>query len=148
ARDAGPWRSAARAARDLQARRSYEVRRENLRRRVTDAEAGFTLVELLVALALMVVIAGLLVSAIVGARQALNVVDQRGTQASVPAVQSLLRQLLVEARGNRDAIVQANPDRAFVGAPDKLGFVSSFVPQGQYGGLWRYELALDASQRV
>ena len=119
-----------------------------MRRRVTDAEAGFTLVELLVALALMVVIAVLLVNAVVGARQALNVVDQRGTQASVPAVQSLLRRLLVEARANPDAAAQANPDRAFIGDPDKLRFVSSFVPQGQYGGLWRYEIPIDASKRA
>ena len=119
-----------------------------MRRRVTDAEAGFTLVELLVALALLVVIAALLVNAIVGARQALNVVDQRGTQASVPAVQSLLRRLLLEARPNLDAAAPANPDRAFIGASDKLTFVSSFVPQGQYGGLWRYEIAIDASKRA
>ena len=117
-------------------------------RRVTDAEAGFTLVELLVALALTMVIAALLVNAIVGARQALNVVDRRGTQASVPAVQSLLRRLLVEARANLDATAQADPDRAFIGAPGKLTFVSSFVPQGQYGGLWRYEIAIDASNRA
>jgi prepilin-type N-terminal cleavage/methylation domain-containing protein len=111
-----------------------------------DAEAGFTLLEMLVALALLAVIAALLVAAITSARQALNVVDRRGTQASVPAVQSVLRRLLVEARANLDVAEQAVPYRAFIGEPNKLGFVSSFVPQGQYGGLWRYEIALDASE--
>src|SRR5262249_2860656 len=62
--------------------------------------------------------------------------------------QSLLRRLLVEARANLDAAAQADPDRAFIGAPDKLTFVSSFVPQGQYGGLWRYEIAIDASKHA
>jgi general secretion pathway protein J len=117
-----------------------------LRRHATDAEAGYTLLELLIALALLAVIASLLVKAITSARQALNVVDQRGTQASVPAVQSVLRRLLVEARANPDVAGHADPNRAFIGEPNKLGFVSSFVPQGQYGGLWRYEIALDANE--
>jgi len=117
-----------------------------LRQRVTNAEAGYTLLELLIALALLTVIASLLVNAIGSARQALNTVDRRGTQASVPAVQSVLRRLLVEARANPDAAERADPHRAFIGEPDKLGFVSSFVPQGQYGGLWRYEIELDSSE--
>ncbi len=116
-----------------------------MRRRTTEAEAGFTLIELLIALTLLTVIASLLVNAVGSARQALNVVDRRVTQASVPAVQSVLRRLLVEARANPDATQHADPDRAFIGAPDKLRFLSSFVPQGQYGGLWRYEIVLDAS---
>jgi general secretion pathway protein J len=119
-----------------------------LRRRATDAEAGFTLIELLIALTLLTVIASLLVNAVGSARQALNVVDRRVTQASVPAVQSVLRRLLVEARANSDATQRADPDRAFIGELNKLSFVSSFVPQGQYGGLWRYQIALDASERA
>ena len=117
-----------------------------MRRRATDAEAGFTLIELLIALTLLTVIASLLVNAVGSARQALNVVDRRVTQASVPAVQSVLRRLLVEARANSDATQRADPDRAFIGELNKLTFVSSFVPQGQYGGLWRYQIALDASE--
>jgi prepilin-type N-terminal cleavage/methylation domain-containing protein len=112
------------------------------------AEAGFTLVELLVALALLAVTASLLVAAIGSARQALDVVDRRVTRASVPAVQSVLRRLLIEARSAPDRIHRDDPSRAFVGDPDGLSFVSSFVPQGQYGGLWRYGIALDAGALV
>jgi prepilin-type N-terminal cleavage/methylation domain-containing protein len=65
-----------------------------LRRSPMNAEAGFTLIELFIALALLTVIASLLVNAVGSARQALNVVDLRVTQASVPAVQSVLRRLL------------------------------------------------------
>ena len=118
-----------------------------MRKRV-NAEAGFTLIELLIALALMAVIASLLVNAIASARQSLSVVDRRITQASIPAVQSVLRRLLIEARANPDATERADPGRAFLGEPSKVGFVSSFVPQGEFGGLWRYEIALDASERA
>lgn len=120
-----------------------------MRRRGTNAEAGFTLLELLIALTLLTVIASLLVNAVGSARQALNVVDRRVTQAPVPAVQSVLRRMLVEARPNPGVPEkQIDPDRAFIGEPNKLTFVSSFVPQGQYGGLWRYEIAVDRSERA
>jgi general secretion pathway protein J len=117
-----------------------------LRQRDPYAEAGFTLLELLIALTLLAVTASLLVDAIGSARQALNAIDRRVAHASVPAAQSILRQLLTEARPGPDATGKADPNRAFVGDPDMLGFVSSFVPQGQYGGLWRYEIALAAGE--
>ena len=47
-------------------------------------------------------------------------------------------------RPDRDRrIPTAGPDRAFIGGRDRVSFVSSFVAQGQFGGLWRYDLALD-----
>jgi prepilin-type N-terminal cleavage/methylation domain-containing protein len=116
---------------------SNGVRRRNL-------EAGFTLVELLIALTLLAVTASLLVVAIGSARQALDVMDRRVAHAAVPAVQSAIRRLLAEARPGPDAVGRADPMWAFDGESDKVRFVSSFVPQGQYGGLWRYEIALDA----
>jgi general secretion pathway protein J len=118
-----------------------------LRRRDTYAEAGFTLLELLIALTLLAVTTSLLVNAIGSTRQALNVIDRRVAHATVPAVQSVLRRLLAEARPGPDAARgKADLNRAFVGDPDTLGFVSSFVPQGQYGGLWHYEIALAAGE--
>jgi general secretion pathway protein J len=109
-----------------------------------DPEAGFTLLELLIALTLLAVTTSLLVNAIGSARQALRIVDRRVAHATVPAVQSVLRRLLTESRPGLDMTQKAEADRAFAGEPGKMGFVSSFVPQGQYGGLWRYEIALDA----
>jgi general secretion pathway protein J len=117
-----------------------------LRRHDRRAEAGFTLVELLIALTLLAVTASLLVVAIGSARQALNIVDRRVAHATVPAVQSVLRRLLAEARPGPDVAGHDDPDRAFTGDPDKLGFVSSFVPRGQYGGLWRYQITLEADE--
>jgi general secretion pathway protein J len=113
-----------------------------VRRCDLDAEAGFTLLELLIALTLLALTTSLLVAAIGSARQALSVLDRRVAHATVPAVQSVLRQLLAEARPGLESAGRADPARAFAGEPDKVGFVSSFVPKGQYGGLWRYEIAL------
>jgi general secretion pathway protein J len=110
-----------------------------------DGEAGFTLLELLIALVLLAVIAAVLVAAIGSARQALVAVDRRGAQAAVPAVQGVLRRPIREARPGPQAPLPPEADRAFVGEPDRLRFVSSFVPQGQYGGLSRYDIFLDAA---
>lgn len=114
-----------------------------------DPQAGFTLIELLVALALLAVTASLLATAIGSARRAIEVVDRRAAHASVPAVQSVLRHLLTEARTIPDGpAAHDDPARAFVGESDRMRFISSFVPQGQYGGLWRYEISLDAGALV
>jgi prepilin-type N-terminal cleavage/methylation domain-containing protein len=86
-----------------------------VRRSPMNAEAGFTLIERLIALALLTVIASLLVNALGSARQARNVVDLRVTQTSVPAVQSALRRLLPEARPDLDGVRHVDPDRAFFG---------------------------------
>jgi general secretion pathway protein J len=110
-----------------------------------EGEAGFTLLELLIALVLLAVIAAVLVAAIASARQALVAVDRRGAQAAVPAVQGVLRRLIREARPGPQAPLPPEANRTFVGEPDRLSFVSSFVPQGQYGGLWRYDIFLDAA---
>jgi general secretion pathway protein J len=106
-------------------------------------EAGFTLTEVLIALALLAVMASLLVDAIGSTRLALKATDRQGADAAVSAAQAVLRRLMTEARSVLDPSQQPDPNRAFIGAPDRVSFVSSFVPQGQFGGLWRYDLALD-----
>ncbi len=108
-----------------------------------DRQAGFSLVELLIALALLGVIAAFLVAGIADARRALSAVDRRGAQAAVAPVQAVLRRLIKEARPGSEGPHPPDPKRAFVGEPDRLSFVSSFVPQGQYGGLRRYDIGLE-----
>lgn len=114
-----------------------------------DRQAGFSLLELVIALALLAVIAALLLAGIADARRALSAVDRRGAQAAVAPVQAVLRRLIKEARKEArpapDGQRPPDPDRAFAGRPDRLSFVSSFVPQGQYGGLQRYRIGLDAT---
>ena len=114
-----------------------------MRQLAPEAERGFTLPEVLIALALLGVIASLLVNAIGSTRLAHQALDHEAAGAAVPAAQAVLRRLLREIRPLPEARQPADPDRAFVGERNGMSFVSSFVPRGQFGGLWHYDLALD-----
>jgi general secretion pathway protein J len=109
-----------------------------------DRQAGFSLLELLIALALLAVIAALLLAVIADARRALEAVDRRSAQAAVAPVQAVLRRLIKEARPGPESPHPPDPKWAFVGEPARLSFVSTFVPQGQYRGLRRYDIGLEA----
>jgi general secretion pathway protein J len=106
-------------------------------------DTGFTLPEVLIALALLAVVASLLVEAIASTRLALQATNRQGADTAVSGAQAVLRRLMTEARSVLDPSQQLDPNRAFIGATDRVSFVSSFVPQGQFGGLWRYDLVLD-----
>jgi general secretion pathway protein J len=99
-------------------------------------ELGFTLVEMLVALGLMVMMAVMILTSIQGARQASVRLDKAMDETSVEAVQSYLRNLVSEARpiGMPDA--NTNEAAVLKGTAGSVQFISSFAVAVQYGGLY------------
>ena len=112
-------------------------------RRVSGS-AGFTLVELLVALALMGLLAGLMFGGLRFGARAWERVDAHVDHASdIQWAQSFLRRRLSEAALVRAAIDDANPPVLFDGGPNSLAFVTVLPVYGGVGGHSVLRLSLE-----
>lgn len=107
---------------------------------------GFTLVELLVALALLALMSTLLLAALHGGRRVLDAAERQQSELPVDAAQALLRELLSGARpvnARPNAAAQALP--TFSGASDQVVFTTLLDKRGQYGGLYEATIMLGPS---
>lgn len=107
-------------------------------------EEGWTLVELLVALALMAALATMLVGALAGARASLRGLSHQAAAADVAAVESYLRRVIAEAVPATGA--RADAARPLIEAREgALRLVTTYTPAGQYAGL--HVVSLDTAPR-
>lgn len=111
----------------------------------TRADAGFTLIEVIVALALLSLMAALLAGIVNGSRQMLGFLERNDAANSVEPVQSYLRSavsqtvILVDPAGglSRSASVVG-----LKGEPDHIVFATSYSLRGQYEGLYQIDIGL------
>lgn len=97
--------------------------------------AGFTLLELLVVVALLALIVALILSAIEAASGALKVIGRRIEEGSTDSVQFVLRQIVSQARPIRKSALNPEDGRMMDGNRESMRFITSFAAGGQYGGL-------------
>jgi prepilin-type N-terminal cleavage/methylation domain-containing protein len=102
-------------------------------------DAGFSLVEVLIGLALMALIAALAAGALGGLARTGQLQERRDTAASVEPVEAYLRRLLADVRPVR---VGAAATPLLAAEPDRLSVVSGYVPKGAIAGLQRVSLRL------
>jgi prepilin-type N-terminal cleavage/methylation domain-containing protein len=108
------------------------------------SESGFTLIEMLVALALMALISSVLAASVRTARLTLAYVERSSTVAPVQGVQTFLRSALSQARpAQRDGT--GGSDLSFAGAPAAMTFTTAHSPGGQFAGLYRIGIDLVAA---
>ena len=107
-------------------------------------EAGFTLIEMLVAIALLAMLAALLAAGLRTARLAVAFVAQSNAAMPVQAAQAYLRSALEQARTVPRA-GSANQELTFLGSANAMIFTTSHAPRGQYDGLYRVEISLERS---
>lgn len=104
---------------------------------------GFTIVELVVALILLSMITALLVEAIAWGRRARVLIENASASGSVAAVQHALRSYLAQARIRASSADARGGTPGFIGSSERIRFVSSYAPAGQYGGLYDVEIAIE-----
>lgn len=102
-------------------------------------EAGWTLIEIIVAMLLLSMLTALLGNAIGGARQSFASLEQRTAEARSEAVQLHLRRAISEAMPLRTA-GQANDEPLITASSQRLRFVSGFSPAGQLNGIYTVDL--------
>lgn len=105
--------------------------------------AGFSLIEVIVAMALMSLVVVLLTEAMSRARVALGAVRHGVVAGDVLSAQDFLRTALSQTAPATDVVVGKPPD--LVGTASRMVFRTAYAPQSQIEGIYRVELHLQRS---
>lgn len=107
-------------------------------------ESGFTVLELLVSLALLVLIAGFVTGGLQFARRASQATRQIDRLAASGSAAEALRQLLSDAMPVAELGPEGDIRLAFAGGPATLSFVAALPERQAPAGLYRVTLGYDA----
>lgn len=111
-----------------------------------DGTSGFTILELLIALTLLAVITVLVLGAISYGRRAWLRVDAYEAAATLPPVQSYLRELLSRMEPLQTADDNGVLSIQVEGHADRLAFVATMEGRSVLGGMYVATLTLDRSE--
>ena len=100
---------------------------ERVERERAKGDAGFTLVEVVVALALLAMIMALLAESIRGARRVLALVERNTAANAVVAAQSYLRSALAQSVPAPNDGNSENQDLGFSGGPNSVRFTTTYA---------------------
>ena len=109
-------------------------------------EAGFTLIEILVALTLMSIMTALIADTLGNARAALDFLARADNGISTAPVASYLRAVLSEASSSPPESGSARP--IFAGTASSISFSTYFSTRGQVGGVYQIQLSAEPSFRT
>ena len=99
-------------------------------------DEGFTLIEMIVALALLALITTLLAGSMSGARQVLGMVERNTSVVTIGAVQTYMRSALLEVVAQSAGGADDSFATPFAGNQTNIQFATTYVPQGQIGGAY------------
>jgi general secretion pathway protein J len=112
---------------------------------ISRGDDGFTLIEMLVAVALLSIMMVLLIGAIGNARVALAFVERANVVTPVYSAQNYLRSALLQARAKQRGLDSNDREIGFLGDAQNMTFTTSFAPNGQFGGLYQVRIGLERS---
>ena len=110
------------------------------------ADSGFTLLELLIALALLATLTVMLTSAIYGGRQLLTLVEREAAEPSIAVTQAYLRKTIGAMRPLRRSNLSADGP-LIDGRSDSLHLVTGYAPDGMHAGDYEAVLKLVPSDK-
>ena len=113
---------------------------------VVSRDAGFTLLELLVSLALLSLLMAMMSQALYNVRQANRAGERAGSDAAVGSVRMVLSRIISEARPIRSAGSQHQGRPLIDGREDRLRLVTSFSAGGAFGGLNDTQISLQSDK--
>jgi general secretion pathway protein J len=106
------------------------------------ADSGFTIVELLVSLALMVLVASFLIGGVQFGHRVWDLTARIDQAMPVPAVREALQLRLAAALPVQEVEEDGSLRMAFRGAPDRLSFVAALPARQLPAGLYKLDLRL------
>jgi prepilin-type N-terminal cleavage/methylation domain-containing protein len=114
----------------------------------TKCDDGFTLLEMLIALALLALITMLILTAIQGTGRALSVADRQLGEASTSAAQFVVRQAISQMQPNKLSGDRSDNAPMIQASSAKLRMITNSTAGGQYSGFYDTELtALPSGSR-
>lgn len=111
-------------------------------RRRAARDAGFTLIEMLVALALLALIAAMILGAVQGTGRALDQATRQVHEGSTGAAQLVLRQILAQGQPIKLTTERQEDARMLEGQTDRVRLITSYAAGGQYRGLYATEIRI------
>ena len=114
--------------------------------RPVPSEAGFTLIEIIVALALLSLIMGILAGSVKATRNVLAVIEANNTHSAIVPAQSYLRSAFAQTVPAKSALAIANQTAGLLGEPTRVGFNTFYATRGQIGGLYHVEIRLEPAR--
>ncbi len=109
------------------------------------ATAGFTLIEMLVGIALFALIASVLAASIGTARMALSFVERSNAALPAQGARTYLHTALGQARPVQRGSGASGGELSFLGNPGSMTFTTSYAPDAQIDGIYRIEIGLETT---
>lgn len=108
------------------------------------SDAGFTLIEMLVALALASVSVGILAGSVRSSRTVMAFIERNTAASAIVPAQSYLRLALAQAiPAQASPASTSNRTPVLIGEPDRISFNTFYAPRGQIAGLYQVEVRLE-----
>ena len=106
-------------------------------------QAGFTLIEMIVALALLALVAGLLAGTVRSTRNVMAAIERINAASAVLPAQTYLRSALAQTLPARQSALIGDLTPGLSGGPSGVRFKTFFAPRGQLEGVYRIGVGLE-----